>query len=123
MTHRNDSINTVSLSSITMVKLADITALFSIAIIGSGDAFQSPAISSILQRHIGGKIDARREIVLFSRLRCHAVAPFEGERYCPLGAKRCDPSFLVARSMASCEAAARVCADAALKKMKKARGF
>ena len=40
-----------------MVKLADITALFSIAIIGSGDAFQSPAISGVLQRHVGGKID------------------------------------------------------------------
>ena len=39
----------------SMVKLlASITALF--AIIGS-DAFQSPHISSILQRHDGGKID------------------------------------------------------------------
>ena len=42
-----------------MVKLADITALFSVVIIGSGDAFQSPAISSILQRHVGGKIDTK----------------------------------------------------------------
>ena len=43
-----------------MVKLlASITATALFAIIGSGDAFQSPAVSSILQRHVGGKIDTK----------------------------------------------------------------
>lgn len=39
-----------------------------------------------LARTPADKFDARREVVLFSGLRCHAVAPFEGERYSPLGA-------------------------------------
>ena len=39
-----------------------------------------------LIRTSADKFDARRELVLFSGLRCHAVAPFEGERYSPLGA-------------------------------------
>ena len=40
-----------------------------------------------LARSSAEKFDAKRELVLFSGLRCHAVAPFEGERYSRLGAK------------------------------------